>query len=111
SATLAIATDRAIAMISLPDHPAGREGNDWAWEQVDIVIKHFAISGNNEWLAATSDRGGIWINRRGSPHWTYLSTGTNRILFGAFTADDSQFVATDTGGRALLVNMNAIASH
>ena len=109
SATLAVASDRTISMISLPTRAAASTAaHNWAWKEVEIPVKHLAFTANNEWLAATSDRGGIWFNRRGSEQWTYLSTGSNRILFGVFTADDTQLVATDTGGRALLVNMRAI---
>jgi len=111
--TLAVATARTISLMSPPsppDRPAAAPARDvpaWTWDRIDLAVHHFTFSSDSQWFAGVCDRGGIWFNHRGDSRWVYVSTGTTRISFGYFSADGTRFLATDTSGRALIVDMKA----
>jgi eukaryotic-like serine/threonine-protein kinase len=107
---LAIATRKTISLITVPASSSGSPALDdrpWSWNEVELAIHTVFFSPDNEWFAATGDRGGMWFNRRGDDRWVYLSTGANRVLLSSFSADGTHFIATDAGGRALSIDMRA----
>jgi WD40 repeat protein len=111
SRELAIATDKRISLTALPelmiDHTSGTSDHiNWHWKEVALSVGHFAFSRDGRWFGTTSDHG-IWFNRREDNHWIYVLIGTTRVSSGSFSEDSMSFIATDTSGRALVVDMNA----
>jgi hypothetical protein len=76
------------------------------WQRIDLAARYVAFSPNNTWLAVTCDHGDIWFYRRRDDHWVYLSVGTAKVGFAKFSDDGAYFSASDSSGRALLVNMH-----
>jgi hypothetical protein len=111
-AFLAVATRQSLYMLSVPAMIDGipeplRPAGEWRWREVPLSVRFLNFSPDNRWFAATSFYGGIWINRRGTQRWTYISTGTTNLTFCSFSADSHRLVVTDPTGRALVVDMQS----
>jgi eukaryotic-like serine/threonine-protein kinase len=109
SQSLAVATAnkvilRAVATAPL-DATADRAGA--RWNEIDLFARFVAFSPDNRWLALTGDRGEIWFYRRSDGRWFHVSAGTGRVPYGMFSEDGASFAASDSSGRALLVDMRA----
>jgi hypothetical protein len=51
----------------------------------------------------------LWFHRAADDHRVYLATGIAKVSPAAFSDDGAQFVAPDPAGRALVVDMTALA--
>jgi hypothetical protein len=47
--------------------------------------------------------------RAADARWAYVPTGDAAVRAGRFTPDRDQLIATDTAGRALVIELSAIA--
>jgi WD40 repeat protein len=100
SRSLGIVTANKVILYPTP-------GTLGARREIDLAARHLAFSPDGAWLALTCDHGELWFYRRRDDHWVYLSLGTARIPLGLFSEDGASFAATDSSGRALLVDMRA----
>jgi WD40 repeat protein len=109
SQSLAVATAGKFILHAVATTPLDASAGDAGdrWKQIEMSSKYVAFSPDNRWLALTGDRGEIWFYRRSDDRWFHLSVGTARIPNGMFSEGGATFVATDSSGRALLVDMRA----
>jgi WD40 repeat protein len=107
SKSVAIATTGSVIFhpIASATHNAAPSTSNTSWRAIDLAARHLAFSPDGRWLAITSDRGDIWFHRLGDGRWFHLSAGTTRVSFGVFSDDSTSFAATDSSGRALLIDM------
>jgi WD40 repeat protein len=111
NASLAISTKSKVIMFAMAMatdkqalEKAGASRLDF-----DLSARSVALSPDGTWLASTCDRGDIWFYRRRDNHWVYLSVGNAKVNFGKFSDDGAYFSASDSSGRALLIDMHAKA--
>jgi WD40 repeat protein len=114
SSELAIGTENkvtfAAVMRSSIDRAPSPPGVGRArWHEVGHPVRYVSFSRDNKWFAVTCDHGDIWFYRRQDDRWMYRSVGTAKISFGKFSDDSAYFAASDTSGKALLVDMHASA--
>jgi len=64
---------------------------------------------DNRWFAAISDHGDRWFHRAAEDRRVHLPTGIAKVSPAAFSDDGRQCVASDPGGRALVVDMTSAA--
>jgi WD40 repeat protein len=109
STSLAIATKSNVILSSIAGSASaqGARKQDTGWHEVGPSIRYIAFSPDDKWLAVTCDHGDIWFYRRSDNHWVYVSVGTAKVPFGKFSDDGAYFAATDSSGRALLLDMHA----
>jgi WD40 repeat protein len=100
SRSLGIVTGNKVILHPTPGTPGARR-------EIDLAARSIAFSPDGGWLALTADHGEVWFYRQRDDHWVYLSLGTARIPLGVFSDDSASFVATDSSGRALLIDMRA----
>jgi WD40 repeat protein len=104
-ARLAISTNGRVHLVELAgDARASR------WRGLELEARFAAFSPDGAWLAAAGDRGELWLYRAADDRWRYLATGGAQLSQAVFSADSAQLVATDPGGRAIAIDMTAIAA-
>jgi WD40 repeat protein len=74
-----------------------------------LPARHAAFSPDGAWFVAIGDQGDVWFHRAADDRWVYLATGVAKVSPAAFSDDSRYFVATDPGGRALLVDLSSAA--
>jgi len=74
----------------------------------DIRVDSLAYSSDRRWLALAGVDGVLWFYSLKDGRWICLNTGSVNIFYGQFAPDAKHFVATDSGGRALLVDMSHV---
>ncbi|HMG23503.1 MAG TPA: hypothetical protein VK607_19350, partial [Kofleriaceae bacterium] len=82
---------------------------DGSRDVIELPAHAAAFAPDGAWFAAIGDGGDVWFHRAADDHWVYLATGVVKISPAAFSDDGRYFVATDPGGRALLVDMKSTA--
>ena len=121
SRLLVVATRRTMTLVPLSrvvpgvvpvPLPRGTIGSDelapWQWRDIDIAPNQLAFSLDGRWFAVMTDRG-VWIQRAADARWAYVPTGDAAVRSGRFTPDRDQLIATNTDGRALVIELSAIA--
>jgi WD40 repeat protein len=121
SRQVVVATRRTLTLVPLSrvvpgvvpvPLPRGTIGSDelapWQWRDIDIAPNELAFSLDGRWFAVMTDRG-VWIQRAADARWAYVPTGDAAVRSGRFTPDRDQLIATDTDGRALVIELSAIA--
>jgi eukaryotic-like serine/threonine-protein kinase len=111
NASLAVATKNKVILLSMIEAPVQQSSPNGGvpWQEVDLSVRYvtFSPDSNSTWLAVTCDHGDVWFYRRRDNHWVYLSVGTAKVGFGKFSDDGAYFSASDSSGRALLIDMRA----
>ena len=77
-------------------------------KKFDIRVGSLAYSSDRRWLALAGVDGVLWFYSLKDGHWICLNTGSVNIFYGQFAPDGKHFVSTDSGGRAILVDMSEV---
>lgn len=111
NASLAVTTKNKVILFAMATAPVKQASGrpSVSSQDIDLSARSVAFSPDSTWLAVTGDHGAIWFYRRRDDHWVYLSVGTVRVNSGRFSDEGAYFSASDSSGRALLVDMHAKA--
>ena len=112
SALLAIATKKGVTWLpvtpAVTPSRAPRAAPGMAWSEVSLPAGALAFSRDSQWLAILCDDDGVWLYQRTRDRWRYVATGGGHVSSGRFSGDSARLVATDTAGRALVIDLSAL---